>query len=67
MSQSELQQFIGTAYTFSDGAKLKIVQLKLRDEGFLVTYETIYPDALPRRLVMMEAEFIQMFGHLFVE
>ena len=67
MSQSELQQFIGTAYTFSDGAKLKIVQIKMRDTGYAVTYETCAIDALPRRLVMMEAEFIQMFGHLFVE
>ena len=63
---SELQQFVGTEYQFSDGAILKIVQIKPRDNGNLITYETIYPDALPRRLVMMEGEFIQMFGHLFV-
>ena len=64
---SEFDQFIGTEYQFSDGAILKIVQIKPRDEGNMITYETIYPDALPRRLVMMEGEFIQMFGHLFVE
>jgi hypothetical protein len=63
---SELQQFVGTEYQFSDGAILKIIQIKPRDTGFMITYETIYPDALPRRLVMMEGEFIQMFGHLFV-
>lgn len=64
---SEFEQFIGTEYEFSDGAILKIVQIKPRDEGNMITYETIYPDALPRRLVMMEGEFISMFGHLFVE
>jgi hypothetical protein len=64
---SELQQFVGTEYQFSDGAILKIIQIKPRDTGFMITYETIYPDALPRRLVMMEADFISMFGHLFVE
>lgn len=64
---SEFEQFVGKEYQFSDGAKLKIVQIKQRDTGFMITYETIYPDALPRRLVMMESEFIQMFGHLFVE
>lgn len=63
---SDLQQFIGTEYTFDDGAKLKIVQIKLRDTGYLVTYETIFPQALPRRLVMTESDFISMFGHLFV-
>ena len=67
MMSSELEQFVGTQYEFADGAKLKIVQIKLREEGFLVTYETIYPDALPRRLVMLESEFINTFGHLFVE
>jgi hypothetical protein len=64
---SEFDQFIGAEYEFSDGAILKIVQIKPRDEGNMITYETIWPDALPRRLVMQEAEFIQMFGHLFVE
>jgi hypothetical protein len=64
---SDLQQFVGTTYTFDDGATIKIVQIKGRDGGNMITYETIYPNALPRRLVMMEGEFISMFGHLFVE
>lgn len=63
---SELQQFVGTTYTFGDGVTIKIVQIKMRDTGYAVTYETCSPDALPRRLVMSEAEFIQMFSHLFV-
>jgi len=63
---SDLQQFVGTTYTFGDGVTIKIVQIKLRDTGYAVTYETCSPDALPRRLVMSEAEFISTFGHLFV-
>lgn len=64
---SEFEQLIGKEYEFQDGAKLKIVQIKPRDVGFTITYETIWPNAQPRRLVMPESEFIQMFGHLFVE
>ena len=64
---SELEQFVGTTYTFGDGVTIKIVQIKLRDTGYAVTYETCSPDALPRRLVMAESEFISMFGHLFIE
>lgn len=63
--KSELEQFVGTTYTFDDAASIKIVQIKLRDDGYVVTYETCYPHALPRRLVMSEAEFITTFGHLF--
>ena len=64
---SDLQQFVGTTYTFDDGASIKIVQIKMRDSGNFIMYETCYPHALPRRLVMMEGEFISMFGHLFVQ
>lgn len=64
---SELQQFVGTTYTFGDGVTIKVVQIKPRDAGYAVTYETCGPGAFPRRLVMSEAEFIGHFGHLFVE
>jgi len=67
MIESDFLQFVGKEYKFDDGASIKIVQIKPRDSGNLITYETCYPYALPRRLVMMEAEFISMFGHLFVE
>lgn len=65
--KSELEQFIGTTYTFGDGASIKIVQIKLRDSGNFITYETCYPQALPRRLVMSEPEFISNFAHLFIQ
>ena len=66
MIDSALQPFVGNKYNFDDGASIKIVQIKPRDTGFAVTYETCYPNALPRRLVMSEAEFISTFGHLFI-
>ena len=65
MIESAFSQFVGNKYEFGDGASIKIVQIKLRDAGFLITYETCYPSALPRRLVMSEQEFINTFGHLF--
>ena len=63
---SELQSFVDTTYTFGDGVTIKIVQIKPRDTGYAVTYETCSPNAFPRRLVMSEAEFISNFAHLFV-
>lgn len=62
---SDFEPFVGKSYQFDDGASIKIVQIKARDTGYMVTYETAYPFALPRRLVMTEAEFISTFGHLF--
>lgn len=64
--ESEFQQFVGKSYQFDDGAVIKIVQVKLRDTGYAVTYETTFNDSLPRRLVMTEPEFISTFGHLFM-
>jgi hypothetical protein len=63
---SEFEQFIGTTFRFDDGAEITIVQIKRRDDGFWVTYETVFPRCLPRRLVMPERDFIETYGHLFV-
>lgn len=63
---SEFERFIGTTYNFDDGAKIKIIQIKARDDGYWVTYETSFPGSLERRLIMSEKEFIGKFAHLFV-
>ena len=63
---SEFEQFVGREYIFDDGASIKIIQVKRRDDGFWVTYETAHGRGLPKRLVMSEAEFISTFAHLFV-
>lgn len=63
---SEFQQFVGKSYEFDDGAMIKIVQIKPRDAGYMITYETSFNDSFPQRLVMYEQEFISTFGHLFV-
>ena len=64
---SELADYVGKKYTFGDGATITIIQLKMRDNGHAVTYETCHGDALPRRLVLGEGEFIELFGHLFTQ
>jgi hypothetical protein len=63
---SEFEQFVGQSFVFDDGAEIKIVQIKRRDDGFWVTYETTFIRGLPRRLVMPERDFIETYGHLFV-
>jgi hypothetical protein len=64
--QSEFEQFVGRKFQFDDGAEITIIQIKRRDDGFWVTYETMFNRALPRRLQLPEREFIDQFGHLFV-
>ena len=63
---SDFEEFVGKSFEFEDGATITIVQIKRRDDGFWVTYETVFARGLPRRLVMTERDFINTFGHLFV-
>lgn len=66
MLTSEVEQFVGRIYNFDDGASLKVVQVKRRDDGFWVTYETRWPGHLEKRHTTPEPEFISQFAHLFV-
>ncbi len=66
MMTSEVEQFIGRIYTFDDGASLKVIQVKRRDDGFWVTYETNCGGGLPKRHSTPEVDFISQFAHLFV-
>ena len=50
---------------FDDGATLRVLQIKRRDDGPWVTYETTRGPGIPMRLVMLESEFHKLFGHLF--
>ena len=63
---SEIEQYVGRIYTFDDGATLKIVQVKRRDDGFWVTYESKWPGSLEKRHSTTEIDFISQFAHLFV-
>lgn len=66
---SALHQYIGQQFTFEDNRSIKIIGIKLRDNGSVewwVTYEVKFArDAIPKRLSMSEKEFINAFSHLF--
>lgn len=64
---SELAQFVGRGFTFDDGARLTVIQVKEREGGWWITFEATFPGSLPRRSVMPESQFIQLYGYLFVE
>ena len=59
------EHIVGAEYEFSDGIKLKVVQVKKRETGYWVTYEHVYQGALPRRFTEKLGEFIHTYGHLF--
>lgn len=66
MNESAVVSFVGQSFVFDDGNSIKIIQVKRRENGPWVTYEIVQgANALPRRLVMEESEFIKNFGHLF--
>ena len=61
-------QLVGRSYTFEDGNKIEVIQVKNTDEdrgGQLVTYMISSGPNLPRKLVMPIAPFMSTFGHLF--
>lgn len=66
MDGSEFVQFVGRKYTFPDGATMTIMEVKARDSGWWVTYETQFAGCLGRRGTMPESQFIQLYGYLFV-
>ena len=57
----------GRVFHFDDGASLRIVQVKERENGPWVTYEGTFNNSLPRRLVMPAREFVEHYAHLFPE
>lgn len=65
MIESIIQKYVGKTYEFEDEvAKIHIVQVKLREASYWVTYE-IQWGGLPKRQVTSEKDFIGQFGHLF--
>ena len=60
-----LQQMVGKSYKFEDGNSITIVQIKTRDTGPWVTYETLLDGSIPKRTVMPHSEFMSVFAHLF--
>lgn len=61
----DYQKLSGQSHVFPDGVVIRIVQVKNRNDGLSVIYETDYGNALPRRFVVTIDEFVHDFGHLF--
>lgn len=60
------EELIGRTHTFSDGDRLVVTQIKLRDENeFYVTFEAYSGPGVPRKQVMSLTDFNSYYGHLF--
>jgi len=60
-----LQILVGQEYVFDDGNFIKIIQIKMREEGYWVTYLIGQPNTVAQKLVMPYEEFATYYGHLF--
>jgi hypothetical protein len=64
-----MEDLVGKSYTFDDGNKIKVVQIKVREVDNItqpfVMFEISHTRSLPRRLVMTMPQFIDAYGHLF--
>lgn len=58
---NEYKELIGKKFPIED-TTLHVVDVKMRESGPWVTYETIYPHAMPRRAVIKIREFFDRFG-----
>lgn len=63
---NELQRLVGESYTFPDGDKIEVIQVKQRsEEEILVHFLTYQGPGIPRKLVMNSQAFLESYGHLF--
>ena len=62
------EKLVGLSHTFSDGDKLVVTQVKVRDNGEpFVTFNAHSGPGVPRKQVMSLKEFHEYYGHLFPE
>jgi hypothetical protein len=59
------EKLLGKSYTFEDGDRIEIVQVKRRDTGPWITYHVYQGPGIPRKLLMTADEFDITYGHLF--
>jgi hypothetical protein len=59
------EKLLGKSYTFEDGDRIEVVQVKRRDNGPWITYHVHQGPGIPRKLLMMADEFDVTYGHLF--
>lgn len=65
MISDQHKSLIGRIHTFDDGIKLRIVDIKQREECPWITYETQHVGAIPKRFSLKLKEFLDKYGHLF--
>lgn len=58
---------VGRSYTFPDGASIVVTQLKLREDGYWVIYETRTSPVQPKMGIMPMPQFIEQYSHLFTQ
>jgi len=63
-----MHPLVGQSYTFEDGNKIEVIEVKEADEGLggtRVFYLTYTGPGIPRKLVMPLTEFLGHYSHLF--
>ena len=65
--KEQMNNLVGKSYTFEDGGKIEVIQVKSREDGLWVHYIISMNSSLPRKLVMKHNEFMTNFRHLFGE
>lgn len=59
---------VGKSYTFEDGNKIEVIQVREQDElrgGASVTYFAYQGPGIPQKLVLNLEQFIDVYGQLF--
>jgi hypothetical protein len=66
--EQDINNYVGKSYTFEDGNKIEIIQVRMVDEqrcGPSVTYFIHQGRGIPQKLIMPLEPFIELYGHLF--
>lgn len=63
-TKMDIPDIVGKTYTFEDGARCEVKQIKVRDDGPWVTYH-VHGKSIPRKMTMLLSEFVNQYGHLF--
>ena len=59
---------VGKSYTFEDGNRMEIIQVREQDElrgGASVTYLAYQGPGIPQKLILNIDQFIEIYGQLF--
>jgi hypothetical protein len=62
---NEYNYLVGQKYEFEDGCSMYVKQIKIREDGPWVTFETRTGPGIPKRGVMPLADFLRDYSHLF--